>query len=707
MSVRSESPTPTRAPQPQRFVLTLPNLALLQRHHATMDTEMKRPASGVVDDPDDPDKRPRADEENARMADAPDAPDAPDADDAIQAQVREAMESMITEVKKPAESYTLSELFLRSVHPPPWSPALVERAKEAEAMPCSYLDVRTYMKEFEKARVASNNLHHTLLGLVKSALARMQEQLDFKELQGKSLSELSRAGGGPEGQKKSRAHLRSQYRAVIFYEELRLLKATMQEYSRDAVYVARELGYFRARINSTRSKPKGFEDSFLQIADHLQRFEDAFLDRLVYESCLPRIQAHVYDQLKNAIYSDGDNDGRVTFFEGEETVDLVPAVFYRGGGEFGEKIAINPAENLIRLWKTARKLLGPENDLVSANAEDIKRLEEVVQRRKTENAENLKALKAKVETFLTDKEPAADAELPSYRVLREYKSTVKSIPAAKKKRLEALMNSEPVVVAALKEAPQTETYSSEELKALVQRADDLKLLEKAEAEIDSVRPWIEEMRRRESADQTRAELQAIIRNPMESTARALHFKIKTLKKASHRREGDVQLLAAAEAKMDTVKLYDDSALVKKEVKVDKLKTMSDSARERVFKALQRLVVDARKGKERRILFNAFLEDSVKVFGADLGRRIRRSRRERNFEVRHADASLAAAREVAQSRSSLHPQRGDLADSSSSRAAFSLRRSIASFRPLPPRKIHWIELAAFLLQLSSLRMRKLR
>ena len=119
MSVRSESPTPTRAPQPQRFVLTLPNLALLQRHHATMDTEMKRPASGVVDDPDDPDKRPRADEENARMADAPDAPDAPDADDAIQAQVREAMESMITEVEKPAESYTLSELFLRSVHPPP------------------------------------------------------------------------------------------------------------------------------------------------------------------------------------------------------------------------------------------------------------------------------------------------------------------------------------------------------------------------------------------------------------------------------------------------------------------------------------------------------------------------------------------------------------------------------------------------------------
>ena len=106
-------------------------------------------------------------------------PDAPDADDAIQAQVREAMESMITEVEKPAESYTLSELFLRSVHPPPWSPALVERAKEAEAMPCSYLDVRTYMKEFEKARVASNNLHHTLLGLVKSALARMQEQLDL------------------------------------------------------------------------------------------------------------------------------------------------------------------------------------------------------------------------------------------------------------------------------------------------------------------------------------------------------------------------------------------------------------------------------------------------------------------------------------------------------------------------------------------------
>ena len=103
--------------------MTLPNLALLQRHHATMDTEMKRPASGVVDDPDDPDKRPRADEENARMADAPDAPDAPDADDAIQAQVREAMESMITEVEKPAESYTLSELFLRSVHPPPWSPA--------------------------------------------------------------------------------------------------------------------------------------------------------------------------------------------------------------------------------------------------------------------------------------------------------------------------------------------------------------------------------------------------------------------------------------------------------------------------------------------------------------------------------------------------------------------------------------------------------
>ena len=88
MSVRSESPTPTRAPQPQRFVLTLPNLALLQRHHATMDTEMKRPASGVVDDPDDPDKRPRADEENARMADAPDAPDAPAAGADIPGELR-------------------------------------------------------------------------------------------------------------------------------------------------------------------------------------------------------------------------------------------------------------------------------------------------------------------------------------------------------------------------------------------------------------------------------------------------------------------------------------------------------------------------------------------------------------------------------------------------------------------------------------------